>query len=971
MSGLVFLVVPGLGLVAGLEREWEAREQEELAIGFKRLDDVILSLLDRSDTEVYLLDQLNEAADRADRADRARDGAGRLEAELDRLRRLFPGQFEFQAIDWPAGRLLPFSDPTEDLEALRNVADVTWGFRQERLSEAATLARLATGTLRFIGPCTGRDMLVTNRRILRFAGAGNDRRYFLPLSMRKAFVLAFVHETPDWGIVALGDLLRRLAPRLERQGVQAGVYDLAAGRLPPSPAMEGAGDGEAGGMAEAGWRHFTEGGRLFSVYAVTGTGRVWVGGTRPPAFSLTGRRLLLRSVAGLVVILLLGATWRQEVLPLRWRLLLLFVFAVGLPLLVIQVAGRDYLRDLRTRRTTESLDRADRVLVELDRRFLERKALMERFMTRRLRGLRFGTPAERAAAVRRVRRVIDRLDIFSGAVIDSRGRFLWESGGSGRYGDKNNQRFLGLLIKGVLDRINRSEDEDGGPSAGFVMEAISGLADPIAQIAESVGTIMSMAREVQQSWAFFLPIHRDQDRFRCLLALHWQRGEFEQAFLRREMRAWRRRAPDLGLYAALPSRNESVAVQPLPFRARLNRLVSITQAGQVAWRDWFRWGGRRYLALARRLGGLGGITVVAFQDDRPIRAELERVRGRLLGFTLLCAGIGIFLGLDLGRRFLTPIADLAEGVAAIKRRDFQVRLPVSGRDELGGLAATFNRVMAGLSDLEVGRIVQESLFPDRGVTCGEFRIEGRTLPAGALSGDYFDLQVLPDRRLLVLVGDVTGHGVPAALVMAMAKAAIAREIGQAADPVQFIQPLHRILLRTMARRRMMTCLLGLLDPARQVLDCVNAGHNYPIVFRQGGAAEILEGSSMPLGSWSRAIFQSFTIAFAPGDQLFVYSDGLIEAETGGEQIGLETMVPAVQARLAPTPAETIDRVLAWQRGLVGTSPQADDITVLVVARRPTADPTDTTSEVPPCRHGWRRETPGSRIARGPSRSPTP
>ena len=329
--------------------------------------------------------------------------------------------------------------------------------------------------------------------------------------------------------------------------------------------------------------------------------------------------------------------------------------------------------------------------------------------------------------------------------------------------------------------------------------------------------------------------------------------------------------------------------------------------------------------------------LVALASDAPIRAEIGKMRNQLWGFAAVAALISVFLGVILSQRFLVPIRDLAQGVEAIQVREFKHRVPFTEGDELGDLARTFNSVMEGLSDLEVARIVQESLFPSGKLIAGAFEVYGTSRSSSELGGDYFDLQQLHDGRVLVLIGDVSGHGVPSALVMAMAKALVERESETNPHPVNLLEVVHRILFRTLKRKRMMTCFLALLDPPNRLLTYSNAGHNFPILYRDGEEPRFLENKSFPLGSVKRNRFTPDDLILQPGDRLLLYTDGLVEAKMGDEMIGYNRMSKVVRQFLHDDAQASCEAVVNWHIGLTGDGPQEDDITLVLLSCRADAD----------------------------------
>jgi len=417
-----------------------------------------------------------------------------------------------------------------------------------------------------------------------------------------------------------------------------------------------------------------------------------------------------------------------------------------------------------------------------------------------------------------------------------------------------------------------------------------------------------------------------------MVVSYWRKNDLEQLYISKNLLTEQRNMPGIRLYAISPEndwkcpKNFRYAPYILSFIRNL-QLKQATTIGRLSF------GGVNYLVTGIKPKELADSFLIGLISDASINREIQAIRIGLWFFTATSLIISLFLGVILSQRFLTPIRELSRGVEAIQKREFDHRLPSGGLDELGELARTFNRVMEGLSDLEVGKIVQESLFPKEEVKSGEYRIFGRTMTASELGGDYFDILPLPDGKILFLIGDVSGHGVPAALVMAMAKALVERECEVDPQPVKVLSMLHEILLKILKRRKMMTCFMGMLDTKENVLHTSNAGHNFPYFFPGSGAAPFpIESHSKPLGSWKVNVFKAFSFSFNLGDCLMMYTDGLVEAKTRDGVIGYERMVADIRPLLSPDPRESCERIFDYYRKVVlGT--QEDDITVLILTRQ--------------------------------------
>ena len=166
----------------------------------------------------------------------------------------------------------------------------------------------------------------------------------------------------------------------------------------------------------------------------------------------------------------------------------------------------------------------------------------------------------------------------------------------------------------------------------------------------------------------------------------------------------------------------------------------------------------------------------------------------LLGIFSLILSIG--LAQLLTKSFINPLQNLQEGALAIENRNFKYRLSNLDIDEFGEVGSIFNHVMVGLEELEVAKIVQESMFPKPEFNQGNFSIYCKPATMIDVGGDYFDYFKVDDNSFAVLVGDVAGHGVGAAVIMAMAKAAILGAGECLKTPAELLNYLHKMILST-------------------------------------------------------------------------------------------------------------------------------------------------------------------------------
>jgi serine phosphatase RsbU (regulator of sigma subunit) len=236
-------------------------------------------------------------------------------------------------------------------------------------------------------------------------------------------------------------------------------------------------------------------------------------------------------------------------------------------------------------------------------------------------------------------------------------------------------------------------------------------------------------------------------------------------------------------------------------------------------------------------------------------------------------------------------------------------------------------------ELEIARVIQQSILPKEILDVPGWQIAAHWQPARAVSGDFFDLFAYTDGRLGLLIADVSGKGVPAALVMAttcsMVRAVASAEI----SPGALLERVNLLLFPYVPSNVFVTCLYGILDPTSGVLRFANAGHNLPIKITPGGVQE-LRATGMPLGLLPGMSYQENETRLEPGEGLLLYTDGMVEAHNEHkEMFGLARLYERLaEGVFGP---KTIDDLLANLAEFTGPDwEQEDDVTFVVINRMP-------------------------------------
>jgi sigma-B regulation protein RsbU (phosphoserine phosphatase) len=242
-------------------------------------------------------------------------------------------------------------------------------------------------------------------------------------------------------------------------------------------------------------------------------------------------------------------------------------------------------------------------------------------------------------------------------------------------------------------------------------------------------------------------------------------------------------------------------------------------------------------------------------------------------------------------------------------------------------------------DLEIAREIQRWLVPEAPPQVAGVDIAFATRPANTVGGDYYDAFLrevtdgeTPANRLLLVIADVAGKSVPAALLMATFQASL-RALSNARQPLtELVTGMNRYACaHSLGGRRFTTAFFAELDAKARVLTYIGAGHNAPILRRASGTIERLDSRSLPLGIDPRVQFAASTLALGAGDLLVCFTDGVIEAVNAqDEDYGEARLLDLVKAGGAETASSTLKRLMADVEKFVGATRQHDDITCLIL-----------------------------------------
>jgi len=333
-----------------------------------------------------------------------------------------------------------------------------------------------------------------------------------------------------------------------------------------------------------------------------------------------------------------------------------------------------------------------------------------------------------------------------------------------------------------------------------------------------------------------------------------------------------------------------------------------------------------------------------------IRAQQDEMRVILLVSFLILLVFVTLLTVLFSRYLTRPLADLRAGSEAIGRGDLDFRVKITTGDEFEEMGNAFNRMADDLQDhistlrrttaekerfqkeLDIARGIQQSFLPESVPTIPGIDLAGFNAPALEVGGDFYDFIPVGDHNWGLVIADVSGKGVPAALFMALSRTLIRATTARTEDPACSIEEANRLIFGDAKTSMFVTLFYAVLDIRNRTLTFVNAGHNPPILSPAGGAnVVLLQAKGIAIGVLPDISLESVQIPLHSGDIIVLYTDGVTEAVNDkDEEYGIERMTTVVTASHHLAAKEIIAAIVADVGRFAGSRPQYDDITLMVI-----------------------------------------
>jgi len=337
-------------------------------------------------------------------------------------------------------------------------------------------------------------------------------------------------------------------------------------------------------------------------------------------------------------------------------------------------------------------------------------------------------------------------------------------------------------------------------------------------------------------------------------------------------------------------------------------------------------------------------------SKRELRAAISAAVRLIFGLSAGALALGLLLSVVFFRHISRPMEIMIDGVGVLAGGNLDARIHMPTKNEFRILANSFNdmarrirRAQAELvakermdRELEIARAIQQSLVPNDVVAPTGYTIGHHYESANEVGGDYLDVIPLPDSRVALVMGDVSGKGVPGLVVMAMVKILVQEFFSASTSPRQVLCSLNAALCRHMRRNMFVTMFVAVLDPERRRVTVSNAGHNPLVMYNaHTGVARLFKMEGVPLGAFCSDEFagtvKDYQLAIAPGDVLVQYTDGLNESRNATGRPFSLTRVRDIASLYGRYGANVVvDKLVFEEKRLREGGPQLDDITLLAL-----------------------------------------
>jgi sigma-B regulation protein RsbU (phosphoserine phosphatase) len=322
---------------------------------------------------------------------------------------------------------------------------------------------------------------------------------------------------------------------------------------------------------------------------------------------------------------------------------------------------------------------------------------------------------------------------------------------------------------------------------------------------------------------------------------------------------------------------------------------------------------------------------------------LHDIRAAIFTNSVFFIIVGFIITMFVHMNFEAPIREIIQALKDIRRGNFDRKVPVRSNDEIGYTGDVINEMAKGLKErdrmrhsLFLAKEIQQNLLPGSEPQIDGLDISGRSIYCDETGGDYYDFLDIAkpgERKICVVVGDVSDHGIPSALLMTTARAFLRQRMSRGGDLNQIMTDVNRQLARDVEESgQFMTLFLCEIDVDNQWVRWVRAGHDPGMIYDpETNSFNELAGTGLPLGVFEDSRYQTQTREIKPGQIIAIGTDGIWETTNAqAQQFGKERFKDIIQNHYKDSAAEILTRVINDIDRFAGNSEKSDDVTLVII-----------------------------------------
>jgi HAMP domain-containing protein len=641
-----------------------------------------------------------------------------------------------------------------------------------------------------------------------------------------------------------------------------------------------------------------------------------------------------------IAVALLGLFLKNNAfISIRWKLALLFIYANGLPLLILGFTGYEYLSQQKNILLEAAYDEVYSLFEDFDGKFHKIKTVYSGEFNKLIDDLNGKAQSLTKDDINRIYELAREHKAYDCIVSRNEGKSdLLEL-----YYDKKLQQlsFWKSIFKTLLVYLEYKDFSPQDIFRGSDVEAKSGALQidnvVLHKFLHKIGGISS-EKLAQEDCEYYWNLIGDYTRkeFFYVVAVMWTLEGLQEEYLKNNIADLNHNYAQIQCFARIFTNGICFSSKGKTLKTEMtidNLLRQTANLSEVRQNE-ITFENEKYVAFGILGKALDKVALVGLYPLEKINAILRKTLYKLIGFAILSLIVVSGIAMGLSKQFMEPVLEIEKGIQAISKQNYRHRTPIKTADEFGALGVAFNTAIESLEELEVAKVVQENLFPTEMLIENSIQIFGRSITMTYLGGDYFDYFSLDDTKLGVLMGDVSGHGVPAALVMAAAKATVLMAEDARYIPSELLTKLHDCIreLNKLKIKRMMTASYLYLDSVTGLCEIANAGHCYPILIKHNATeVKYIEfKGSMPLGIVKKVKTSSLAYQLEQGDTLLLYTDGIIEAANEeGESLGFERFSELLRKTYDANVEEYYNKIFAAYKEW---APESDDDLTMVLIK---------------------------------------